>query len=133
MEYKKAKETLKNYLDKMNKSSWCSKDEKKAMEVAISTLGAINQYKWERDIAVEQLKELGLELGEKCEMTTRSFSVRADCEELIGSLGNKLDEELIDLQNKGWKIISVESVPCKEYRYPKYFDSTLFVIIAQHN
>lgn len=38
---------------------------KNALALAISALGAIDQYRWERDIAVEQLKELGYELGEK--------------------------------------------------------------------
>lgn len=36
-----------------------------AFGLSISALGAIEQYKWERDIAVDQLKELGLELGQK--------------------------------------------------------------------
>ena len=36
-----------------------------AMKVAISALGAIEQYKWERDVAVSQLEELGLTFGEK--------------------------------------------------------------------
>lgn len=61
----------------------------------------------------------------------RSFSVRATSEGLVSSLSNKLDEELIGLQNEGYKIISVISTPCKEWDYPKYFDSTLFTIIAE--
>ena len=36
-----------------------------AMKVAISALGAIEQYKWERDVAISQLEELGLTFGEK--------------------------------------------------------------------
>lgn len=36
-----------------------------ALHMAINALGAIDQIKWERDIAVEQLSELGLSLGEK--------------------------------------------------------------------
>lgn len=63
----------------------------------------------------------------------RAFSVRATSEGLVSSLGNKLDEELIKLQHEGWKVISVESAPCKEYDYPKHFDSILFTIIAEHD
>ena len=36
-----------------------------AMKVAISALGAIGQYKWELDVAISQLEELGLSLGQK--------------------------------------------------------------------
>lgn len=36
-----------------------------AMKVAIYALGAIEQIRWERDVAVSQLEELGLSLGQK--------------------------------------------------------------------
>ena len=36
-----------------------------AMNVAISALGTIEQVRWERDVAVSQLNELGLGLGQK--------------------------------------------------------------------
>lgn len=42
-----------------------------AFGLSISALGAIEQYKWERDIAVAQLKELGLELGQKIDHVKR--------------------------------------------------------------
>lgn len=61
----------------------------------------------------------------------RSFTVRATREELVANLGSDLDRRLVELQNYGWKIIKVESIPVKEYDYPKYFDSTAFVIIAK--
>lgn len=61
----------------------------------------------------------------------RSFTVRATKEESVANLGNDLDRRLVELQNGGWKIIKVESMPVKEYDYPKYFDSTAFVIIAE--
>lgn len=38
-----------------------------AVEIAFSTLACIDQYIWERDIAVSQLEELGLSLGQKIE------------------------------------------------------------------
>ena len=46
------------------------RDRKDALEMAISALKALDQYRRERDIAVEQLKELGYELGEKSRQTT---------------------------------------------------------------
>lgn len=36
-----------------------------AFGLAISALGAVEQFIWERDVAVGQLNELGLELGQK--------------------------------------------------------------------
>lgn len=36
-----------------------------AMNVAISALGTLEQVRWERDVAVSQLNELGLSLGQK--------------------------------------------------------------------
>lgn len=61
----------------------------------------------------------------------RSFTVRATKEELVANLGSDLNRRLVELQNDGWKIIKVESMSVKEYHYPKYFDSTAFVIIAE--
>ena len=37
----------------------------KAIDHAINCVGAIEQIKWERDIAISQLHELGYDLGEK--------------------------------------------------------------------
>ena len=37
----------------------------RAVERAFDALGCIQQFKWERDIALEQLEELGLSLGQK--------------------------------------------------------------------
>ena len=36
-----------------------------ALSHAITCVGAIEQIKWERDIAIQQLNELGYEFGEK--------------------------------------------------------------------
>lgn len=36
-----------------------------ALNVAINVLGAIDQIVWERNLAIEQLKELGICFGEK--------------------------------------------------------------------
>ena len=37
----------------------------KAVEQAFSALVCLSQFKWERDIAIEQLNELGIGLGER--------------------------------------------------------------------
>lgn len=63
----------------------------------------------------------------------KSFTVRATKESLVASLVNDLDRKLAELQNNGWKIINVTSMPVKEWDYPKYFDSTAFVIIAERD
>ena len=60
MKPEEAIETLKR-----NYPSECFEQLREAVDMAISALGVIDQYRWERDIAVEQLKELGYELGEK--------------------------------------------------------------------
>ena len=36
-----------------------------AIDHAINCVGAIEQIKWERDIAIQQLNELGYQFGEK--------------------------------------------------------------------
>lgn len=61
---------------------------------------------------------------------TRSFSVRAYKEALVADLPNKLDKELRNLQLNGWEIKDVITTPCKEWDYPKYFDSIVYTIIA---
>ena len=63
----------------------------------------------------------------------RSFEVRTDKQGLVYNLARDLNEKLVDLQKKGWKIISVVDTPCKEWEACKgYFDSVLFTIIAEH-
>lgn len=42
-------------------------DRTEAINVAVSALSLIDQYKWERDIALKQLFELGVNFGEKTE------------------------------------------------------------------
>lgn len=37
----------------------------KAVDIAFSSLIALEQIRWERDIALEQLEELGISFGEK--------------------------------------------------------------------
>ena len=64
MNNEEAKKILKRDLDIMIKNK-CLPDGIESMKIAISALGAIEQYKWERDVAISQLEELGLGLGQK--------------------------------------------------------------------
>lgn len=66
-------------------------------------------------------------------MIVRAFEVRAHNKNLVCDLASDLDEELWNLQEDGWNIISVTATPVKEYYYPDYFDSTLFTIVAAKN
>ena len=36
-----------------------------AMKIAVDALGAYNQVKWERDIAIQQIHDLGVEFRER--------------------------------------------------------------------
>lgn len=63
----------------------------------------------------------------------RSFEVRTHNQGLVCYLAKDLDEKLVELQQDGWKIISVVDTPCKEWEACKgFFDSVLFTIIAEH-
>ena len=54
------------------------------MKVAISALGAIEQFRFERDIAIEQLRELGLELGIKTDEVQQAINFKKYFDELYG-------------------------------------------------
>lgn len=56
------KKSLKN--NKCNDKDECN-DKIKAIEFALDALILNEQYKWERNVAIEQLKELGYELGQE--------------------------------------------------------------------
>lgn len=63
----------------------------------------------------------------------RSFEVRTYKQGSVCDLARKLNERLVELQEDGWKIISVVNTPCKEWEACKgYFDSVLFTIIAEY-
>ena len=55
-----------------------------AMKVAISALGAIEQFRWERDVAIRQLRELGLELGLKTDDVQQAINFKKYFDELYG-------------------------------------------------
>ena len=42
----------------------------KAVEEAFMALACLGQYMWERDVAISQLEELGLSLGQKVKRLT---------------------------------------------------------------
>lgn len=65
-------------------------------------------------------------------MIVRAFEVRANKEMLVCNLARDLDSELRKLQDNGWMVMSVTATKCKEYDYPKPFESTLFTIVASH-
>lgn len=63
----------------------------------------------------------------------RSFGVRAYNQCSLRVIASVLNEKLIELQQDGWKIISVFNIHYKEYEPREgYFDSVQFAIIAEH-
>ena len=63
MKPKQVIEILKNLTCVVPKDK--AEETKQAIDHAINCVGAIEQIKWERDIAIQQLNELGYDLGEK--------------------------------------------------------------------
>ena len=45
----------------------------KAVEEAFMALACLGQYMWERDVAISQLEELGLSLGQKVDHVKEAF------------------------------------------------------------
>jgi len=64
MNYKQAYKEIES-LWKFGKKELFIPETLKALEIAKTVLGSIEQIIWERDMAITQLKELGYELGEK--------------------------------------------------------------------
>lgn len=65
-------------------------------------------------------------------MIIRTFEVHAPSMELLCNIGRYTDEKLCSLQRNGWEIINIYPVACKEYHYPNYYDSVVYVITAKH-
>lgn len=69
MTNQEAKKYLKTILEIADSRDCCDVEidafYEEAIETGMSALAAIEQFKWERDVAVSQLKELGLCLGQK--------------------------------------------------------------------
>lgn len=51
-----------------------------ALKMALNALGAIDQIRWERDIAIEQLRELGVGFGQK---TDGVYLIKEEYDELL--------------------------------------------------
>ena len=60
-------EQMKDHLETYNQQALVpySQEYTQALDHAINCVGAIEQIKWERDIAIQQLNELGYQFGEK--------------------------------------------------------------------
>lgn len=65
-----------------------------AIDHAINCVGAIEQIKWERDIAIQQLNELGYEFGEKINHNYRELWDRLNGFMLDHSLAIAPDSEI---------------------------------------
>lgn len=63
MTYEEARNLIKRIMPKGNNAMDIQL--RGALDLAISSLGAIEQFRWERDVAISQLEELGLSLGQK--------------------------------------------------------------------
>lgn len=56
-----------------------------AVKVAFNALGCVEQYRWERDIALEMLEELGLGFGQKIDgvyISNDRYKELLECERL---------------------------------------------------
>lgn len=53
----------------------------KAVEEAFMSLACLGQYMWERDVAISQLEELGLSLGQKVDGV---YLTQEEYEDLLG-------------------------------------------------
>ena len=84
MNNEEAKKILKRDLDIMIQNK-CLPDGIEAMKVAICALGAIEQFRWERDVAIGQLRELGLELGIKTDQVQQAICFKKYFDELYGT------------------------------------------------
>ncbi|MGF0102094.1 hypothetical protein [Bariatricus sp. SGI.019] len=81
---------IKNQLDYGYVDLGChDEDEIEIIRQAINALGLIDQYKWERDIAICQLEELGLGLGQKIDgvyLTHDQYNELLECKYRYESL-----------------------------------------------
>lgn len=59
----------------------------KAVEMAFNAWGCVGQYRWERDIALEMLEELGLGFAQKIDgvyISNDRYKELLECERLCG-------------------------------------------------
>ena len=82
-----------------------------AMKVAISALGAIEQFRWERDVAIGQLRELGLSLGANTEEIQKAVNIYKKIPEVIEELeGLKMSMDGQIFNNQSSRLIYEEKM-----------------------
>ena len=103
-----------------------------ALDHAINCVGAIEQIKWERDIAIQQLNELGYQFGEKVKPDEHENvkQLRAECEETLNKDYTKICDTVNKMTPKEW----VEEMIYKfgnNYCYTKrlYVCDALFILL----
>ena len=75
-----------------------------ALELSISAIGAIEQFRWERDVAIAQLEELGLSLGHKVDHVKNAIEFTEKVKELWKDYTSK--SNTVDLVNGLDELIS---------------------------
>lgn len=86
-------------------------NELKVIEQAMTALGAIGQYKWELDVAVSQLKEVGLCFGETTDEVQKAVSAYKKIPEIIEELeGLKMSMDGQIFYNQSSKLIYEEKM-----------------------
>ena len=103
-----------------------------AIDHAITCVGAIEQIRAERDIAIQQLNELGYQFGEKIKPDEHKNveQLRAECEEVLNKDYSKICKTVKDMTPKEW----VEEMIYKfgnNYCYTKrlYVCDALFILL----
>ena len=103
-----------------------------ALDHAITCVGAIEQIRAERDIAIQQLNELGYQFGEKVKPDEHENieQLRAECEEVFNKDYSKICKTVKDMTPKEW----VEEMIYKfgnNYCYTKrlYVCDALFILL----
>ena len=84
MKYEDIEEFRKNAIDRLKKESQYATAN--AVDEAFGALICIGQFKWERDIAIEQLNEIGCGLGENMDAIKKRLESRPRGEWIEGDL-----------------------------------------------
>lgn len=88
MTHQEARKYLKKILEIADSRDCCDVEidafYEEAIKLGISALGAIEQFRWERDVAIGQLRELGLELGLKTDDVQQAINFKKYFDELYG-------------------------------------------------
>lgn len=110
------------------------KEEIEALDMAASILGAYRQIIWERDIAIQQLKDLGYKLGEKPKENKDDLISRQSLIEEFADMRDGypiITNDQLTVKDVIEIILSMPSVPKKETN-TEYIKRTLSEL-AQYN